>query len=74
MKFGSSVNCLDFSITGEQLAIGHDDNNLTILDLENFQIKKNIQFQSFVYNLRYSPNGNDLIVGINGYNIQVLNN
>jgi hypothetical protein len=67
MKFGSSVNFLDFSFKGEYLSICHDDNNLTILDLKNFQIKKNIQFKSFVYTLRYSPNINDFIFGINGY-------
>ena len=41
--------------------------------MKNFQSKKIILFKNPVFNLKYSPNGNDLIVGVLNDKIKVLN-
>ncbi len=62
----SWIVSLDFSVDEKFLATGSYNNSLFIWNFKSLEVQKIIKFKSKVVNLRYSPNGKHLIVGING--------
>ncbi|MFT5167601.1 MAG: WD40 repeat protein [Saprospiraceae bacterium] len=60
-----SLRAVDYNKTRNELAIGASDNNIYILDAENWRIKHVIKnaHENSVFTVKYAPNGNYLWSG-----------